>query len=165
MEEFRPIQNYEGLYEISNIGRVKNLNNNKILKNNLNKTTGYYRVALRKNGKQTNKDIHHLIAETFITNLENKPIVDHIDQNTGNNNIDNLRWATRSENGMNSDIQSNNKTGYTGIFRTKYNSWIANLRKDGKLYSKSFKTIEKAIEYRSELEQKYFGIYSANYKI
>ena len=166
MEEiFKTIEGYENLYEISNLGRVKNLKNGKILKNTLNKTNGYYVVGLSKNGKENKKRIHVLIAQAFISNLENKPMVDHIDQVKNNNNIDNLRWATVSQNSMNRYKQSNNKSGYSGVaFRKDSKKWRARIILDGKEYAKSFKTIEEAIEYRTELEQIHFGVYSANYK-
>ena len=166
MEEiFKTIEGYENLYEISNLGRVKNLKRGSILKNTLSKSRGYYTVGIRKNGNQNTKQIHVLIAQAFIPNPDNKPIVDHIDQDRTNNKIDNLRYVTRSENGMNSDLQSNNKTGCIGVsFHKDNKTWCAQLNKDGKSYSKTFKNKEEAIKYRTELEQIHFGVYSPNYK-
>jgi hypothetical protein len=164
-EEFRPIKNYEGLYEISNFGRVKNLISGKILKNTLNKTTGYYVVKLSKNDKLKMKLIHVLIAQAFLPNPANKQKVDHIDRDTKNNNIDNLRWVTSSQNRMNSSKSSVNTSGFSGVsFCKRYKIWRARIMIDGKEHSKTFNTIEEAIEYRLELEQKHFGIYSPNYK-
>ena len=62
-------------------------------------------------GKRKSAKIHRLVAEAFIPNPENKECVDHIDKVRNNNNVNNLRWATKSENCMNKKIQSNNKSG------------------------------------------------------
>ncbi len=165
MEEvFKTIKGFENLYEISNLGRVKNLSNGKILKNTLHKT-GYYHLGLSKKGKESKKRINVLIASAFIPNPENKRCVDHIDKDKTNNNIDNLRWATHSQNRMNSNLSSDNKSGYSGVyFRKDTKNWQARLMVDGKYYSKNFKTKEEAIKYRADLERIHFGIYSPNYK-
>jgi len=64
----------------------------------------YERIALCKDGKNKFFYIHRLLALTYIPNPENKPHVDHIDRNTRNNNLDNLRWATREENMVNRKV-------------------------------------------------------------
>ena len=87
---------YEGLYELSSLGRIRR--NGKILKCHKNKKTGYMYVCLSKNGICKFKTVHRLLAETFIPNIENKPCVDHIDGSRDNNSIDNLRWCTAKEN-------------------------------------------------------------------
>lgn len=104
-EIWKPIKGYEGLYEISNYGRVKSLpkirgrrlTNETILKPRIS-TQGYIMVGLRKNDKTFNASVHRLIAEAFIPNPENKKKVNHIDGNKQNNSIDNLEWCTPSEN-------------------------------------------------------------------
>lgn len=116
-EEFRDIKGYEGLYQISNYGRVKslektvncthnsvrkikaNIKNNLICKCGKNRVI-YHKTSLSKNGKQTTKSIHRLVAEHFIPNPENKPTVDHIKPVNCwgcDNKVNNLRWATYSE--------------------------------------------------------------------
>ncbi|MGH1111211.1 MULTISPECIES: HNH endonuclease [Bacillus cereus group] len=60
--------------------------------------TGYYKVTLTNNGKQKNYQVHRLLALAFIPNPENKPSINHIDGNKGNNTLSNLEWATQSEN-------------------------------------------------------------------
>ena len=102
-EIWRPIIGYEGLYEVSNMGRFRKLGNNgdirylKATKNNF----GYYTIGLWKDKKVRQFRISRLIAETFIPNPENKPYVDHIDTNKANNNVCNLRWVTPAENSNN----------------------------------------------------------------
>ena len=99
MEEWREIEGYEGLYQVSNLGRVKSLKNHKgtyrekILKPTSDKLK-YERVALYKNGKQKRFQIHRLVATAFILNPNNLPCVNHIDENPSNNHVSNLEWCT-----------------------------------------------------------------------
>lgn len=103
-EVWLPVKGYEGLYEISNYGRVKSLpkirgralSEEKLLKTRI--TNGYVMVGLRKNGKLFNASVHRLIAQAFIPNPECKPQINHIDGNKQNNSVNNLEWCTASEN-------------------------------------------------------------------
>ncbi len=105
MEEFKSIPNYVGYYEISNKGRVKSLAGekckiDKVLKEEvrISNTTNYRRVTLSKAGKTDRFSVHRLVALAFIDNPEDKPMVNHIDNNGENNNVENLEWCTHSEN-------------------------------------------------------------------
>lgn len=95
-ESWKDIEGYEGLYQVSNIGRVKRVNTDRILKENKS-TCGYLQVGLCKDGVRNAKIIHRLVAQAFIPNPENKPDVAHIDEDKTNNRVDNLVWATRKE--------------------------------------------------------------------
>ena len=106
MEIWKDIVGYDGLYQISNMGRVKSLeriarNNHKIkekiLTPNLNKG-GYLRVHLRKDNYSYTPLIHRLVAQAFLPNPNNKPQIDHINTNKTDNRVCNLRWTTASEN-------------------------------------------------------------------
>lgn len=104
MEEiWKDVEGYKGLYQISNLGRVKslkdNIGNHRILikKLSLNKN-GYFFVRLWKNGIAKNCYIHRLTMVGFNSNVENKRTINHKDGNKQNNNIDNLEWNTYSEN-------------------------------------------------------------------
>ena len=111
-EIWKPVVGFEGSYEVSNFGRVRSLARVIRLSNGRLKPIketvllphlckGYYAVRLWSKGKSHFKTIHRLVAQAFIPNPEGKPQIDHIDTNTLNNNVDNLRWATGQENNMN----------------------------------------------------------------
>lgn len=111
MEEvWKDIPGYEGLYQVSNFGKIKALPKIKItpdgrvgktkeiiLKENDN-NFGYKSVSLSKNCKKTRFRIHRLVAEAFLENPNNYKEVNHKDENKSNNNVNNLEWCTRSYN-------------------------------------------------------------------
>ncbi len=88
-------------YLISNKGRVFSLYFHRLRKPTIDKS-GYYSVGIREKGKTYQKRINRLVAENFIPNPENKPIVNHIDSNRTNNNVENLEWCTYRENNLHS---------------------------------------------------------------
>lgn len=101
-EEWRAIKGYEGLYEVSDCGRVKN-RYGKIIAQEKTKI-GYLRVHLWKNGEGKHLSVHRLVAEAFIPNPDNKPCVGHIkkmddgtEDKTANESW-NLQWMTYEEN-------------------------------------------------------------------
>lgn len=98
-EIWKDVKGYEGRYKVSNLGNVKSLLGRKerVLRP-LNQSKGYYKVILYNKGNRENRCIHRLVAESFISNPENKIDVNHKDGNKHNNNVSNLEWNTRSEN-------------------------------------------------------------------
>ena len=102
-EEWRDIEGYEGLYQVSNLGRVRSLNcrGHKgcigILTPRLD-GKGYEMVALYKEGKARNTKVHRLVAQAFIPNPNNYPQVNHKDENKTNNDVKNLEWCTNEYN-------------------------------------------------------------------
>ena len=101
-EIWKTINDFDGLYEVSNFGRVKSLQQfhgttERILKPFLNKW-GYYRVSLRKSNKYYKKSVHRLVAEAFLPNPNNLPEVNHINEVKTDNRVENLCWVSSKEN-------------------------------------------------------------------
>ena len=102
LEIWKDIDGYEGLYQVSNRGRVKALNfarsgKEGIVKQQTNHN-GYNVVYLSRNDERKKFSVHRLVALTFIPNIENKPCVDHINTIRDDNRVENLRWVTHKEN-------------------------------------------------------------------
>ena len=94
VEIWKPIKNYEELYEVSNLGNVRNAKTLKILCK-IKHRQGYQMTSLYKDGKQKYFLIHRLVAIAFIENPKNLEEINHIDENKENNNFSNLEWCDR----------------------------------------------------------------------
>lgn len=100
-EIWKDIDGYEGLYQVSNFGRIKSLQKWKrascpdeyILKPNKN-NSGYYQVMLYNHTSRKKLLVHRLVAKAFVSNPDNLPHINHIDENKTNNHSDNLEWCT-----------------------------------------------------------------------
>lgn len=133
-EIWKDIKEYEGLYQVSNLGNIKSLNRTienkgsiggkyRIKEKNRAQTiskTGYYICTLYKKGKGRTFKVHRLIAEAFIDNPDNLPIINHKDGNKLNNLIDNLEWC---------DYSHNNKEAYKQGLKEKNLKWIIECNK------------------------------------
>ena len=98
-EEWRPIPNTNGRYEISNYGRARTNNQRPGLLTLTKQASGYLYVMVQlTNGKQKNCRVNRLVAQMFVPNPDNLPEVNHIDGNKENNHVSNLEWCTRSHN-------------------------------------------------------------------
>ena len=151
MELYKSIENFPN-YEVSNYGNVRNIKTQKLLKHQKSNHNGvvYNNITLfnESSPKGTTKTIHRLVGEAFIPNPDNKPCIDHIDRNSTNNNVSNLRWATYSENNLNRRVQTNNSSGYKNIS-------ICNDVKPYRVAVKNkfigvYKTLEEAVKARDD---------------
>lgn len=106
IEKFKPVQGYAGIYEISNLGRVKSLSRIIERKDGNTRVTedriilpfltkcGYHQIVLCKDGVRKKHYIHRLVANAFIENPNKLPIINHKDENKLNNRVDNLEWCS-----------------------------------------------------------------------
>lgn len=150
-EIFKIIKDYPN-YEISNYGNVKNISTGKTLKHRT-QTRGYKTVRLYNDNGSKNFLIHRLIGIHFIDNPNNYEIIDHIDRNTSNNNINNLRWVNLQTNNYNSDKHKGIHTSkYKGVYYSKkYNHYTSSIVVNGdKIHLGSFKNEEEAYEKRCD---------------
>lgn len=153
-EIWKPIKDYEGLYEISNYGRVKSFykDKTKILKKGIRNT--YEIIQLSKNKKRKSFQIHRLVAEAFLDNPNNYEIVNHKDFNRINNRVDNLEWCNQKYNVNYSRINMIGKNHIQkdkiyGIFHRK-NRGLYEVTIKQKYYG-SFKTLQEALNKRKEV--------------
>lgn len=146
MEEWKDIKWYEGLYQVSNLGRVKSLpkdvfvsnptftgyrhTKEKILKPSKN-GAGYQVVILCNNNKKYQVYVHRLVAQAFIPNPNNLPEVNHKDENPLNNIVDNLEWCTHKYNGNYGTVnmrKRNKQLGFKHSEKTKQH--ISEIKKE-----------------------------------
>ena len=154
----KDIIGYEGIYGIEEDGRVWSVKRNMYMKPIIMSKSGYLRITLSPYG--VNKKaflVHRLIALHFIPNPKNLQEVDHIDRNRLNNKLDNLRWASHSENQINKNVGKNNKLGHKNIYIINQDGRLYHrikITRDGITIVKICKTLEEAIEYRDSLISK-----------
>lgn len=107
-EEWRPVVGWEGLYEVSSLGRVKSLYNPEngrreyIREVSPSKSTGYLYVSFSSNGVKERRPIHRVVAQSFLPNPKGLPLVRHLNDVKTDNRVENLAWGTYRENGLDS---------------------------------------------------------------
>lgn len=145
MEEiWRPIEGYEGLYEVSSYGRIRSLMKSIILRPK-KEPSGYLRCNLYLNKNMKTVSIHRLVAQAFIPNPDNLPQVNHMDEDKTNNRVDNLEWCdskynndygTRKERVRITNLRSGHWTGLSDEERRK--KYAEEHREVRRLYFKKY---------------------------
>lgn len=135
-EEFRDIEGYEGLYQISNLGRVKSFKGKKerVLKSAVD-SAGYLMVVLCNDSTRKTYRIHKLVAINFLNHKPDgyKLVVDHIDNNKLNNNIDNLQLITPRKNLSKDRGKFNDSSRHIGVcFHKTSSKWLSRICINGK---------------------------------
>ena len=157
-EQFKDIQGYEGLYQVSNYGNVKSLQRKGSLKGLMLKpgfnAGGYLMVTLHTNAFRKARLIHQLVAEAFLNHTPNgmKIVVDHLDFDRTNNHVENLRLISNRENTNQKHLKSISK--YVGVHWDKPNKkWRARIHVNGKRKHIGYFTDELAAAraYKNEL--------------
>ena len=145
MEIWRDVIGYDGLYRVSNMGRIHGPR--RILKPGAD-GGGYLAVNLCKDGKQILTKVHRIVAMAFISNPDNKVEVDHINRNRQDNRSENLQWATKRENMLNT-VRHDGKR--YGIYWVKLrNIYEVKFRVNKQIRHYGYHTtLEKAIEIRN----------------
>jgi hypothetical protein len=147
-ETFTDIPGYPN-YQISPSGLIRNKKTLRILRQNTRTCKlRSYRFCKIKSvaGTFDNVNIHRAVALTYIPNTDNKPCVDHIDNNSLNNHVSNLRWATTAENNQNRCLSILNTSGFKNVYFHKTSKkWMAYITKDHKMkYLGIYSTKEEA---------------------
>lgn len=136
-EIWKDVVGFEGYYQVSNLGRVRSVdrivkgsfgslqNKRSVILSSAINTAGYYSVALTRNANSKSYRVHRLVAEAFLPNPNNLPIINHKDENKLNNSVENLEWCTYSYNAkyngcMTKRITTRNKNHSHGCEKKVY---------------------------------------------
>lgn len=128
IEEWKPIEDFKNKYEISSLGRIRNIRTNHILKMT-NQYGNYFTIILYDETHKRSTRVHREVAKAFIPNPNNLPCVNHKDLNKQNNQVDNLEWCSYSYNSKHAIIKgANTMSGFNKYNKNKF------YNKYGKLY-------------------------------
>lgn len=175
-EIWKPVKNYENLYEVSNLGKIRSVDRNITTTNGTIRClrgkpvactparSGYVFVMLYKDSVPKRYSVHRVVAETFLPNPENLPQVNHIDEDRANNCVYNLEWCTQSEN-----IKSRKNKGEKkvlqydkdGHFIKEWNSIVKISEELGIKYT----TIQSAVSHNHFCSNYFWRYYSENYPL
>jgi hypothetical protein len=122
MEIWKDIEGHEGLYQVSNLGRILSLPNKTHSESIILKFLGgrgnYNYISLYKDGRSKTMSVHRIVAKAFIPNPDNKPEVNHTEGIQNDNTVEHLEWATRSEN----QLHRFRVLNQPGTFKNKFGS-------------------------------------------
>jgi len=155
MEIWKDISEFSN-YEISSLGRCRNKDSNRYLSIELTRN-GYYRYSLCKEGKIYHRLVHRLLGIAFIPNPDNLPQIDHIDDDSTNNNLSNLQWISASDNIRKAShpVCSKERNSFSGhkyiYYHTHKKHYLFIIRKN-KIQQRlgCFKTLEEALKAKEE---------------
>ena len=159
-EHWASIDGYRN-YEVSWWGRVRNATTGRIFKNCLN-AGGYPIVNLSKHGQSKTHYVHQLVAREWVSNPSEKRCVDHIDGNRGNNNWENLRYATHAENNRNMKKHIDGSSVFKGVsLDIQRKKWIATILVARKqIFLGRFESEREAAESYNAAALEHFGDYA-----
>ena len=148
IEIWKDVPDFEGYYEVSSLGRVRNCRTKKIKAQSIQTNGKYYQCSLWKNNKEKRVLTHRCVAKAFISNPLDKEHVNHKDKNVFNNTLSNLEWVTCSENHLHSYKTGRvNAKAFLGKKRStaskyryvywdaKRSNWKASVKKDNKTHN------------------------------
>lgn len=151
METWKPVKNFDGLYEVSNRGNVRSLKCGRVrAMKKCRDPNNYERLCLVKNKMKFSVSVHRMVGEAFLIPVDGKTTIDHIDKNPSNNDLSNLRWADMTDQGINRNQYSN--TGEKNISQSIVSGFFhVVIRRYGTiLLNTSFNNLEDAIKGRDE---------------
>jgi len=144
MENWKDVKDYEGHYQVSDLGRVKSFKRSEIIIKKPSKDAfGYYYVCLSKNGEVKTIKVHKLVAIAFLnhTPCGHTLVIDHINFDRSDNRLSNLRLISTRENTSKRSIEYSSQ--YTGVsWAKKSNKWVSYIRIDGKLKHLGYYNVE-----------------------
>lgn len=150
LEEWKDIKGYEGLYRVSNLGRVYSITYD-IIKTLYIHNGRYLKVQLSIKGIKKNRMVHRLVSEAFLPNPDNKREINHKDLNPSNNHVNNLEWVTGKDNishYLNSD---------------KYRNYLAVSKKKKLVHAYQLEKFLKSIESETDPIYTEFITYTLNF--
>ena len=142
-EVWRPVVGCEGLYEVSNLGRVRSVPkvgfSKQLILKQQDERHGYKRMRLTKENRKFCKLVHRMVAEAFIPNPSGKPCVNHINGNKTDNRVENLEWVTYSENylhAVNHGLidKGSIRKAVEASSRTRRSNCVRVMRSDGEIF-------------------------------
>lgn len=175
-EIWKPVKNYEKLYEISNLGNIRSLDRIVKGKDNIIKLirgknhklytakSGYVFTSLYKNSESKRYSVHRLVADAFIPNPENLPQINHIDENKGNNCVENLEWVTCSENCKRKSVKGERKIlqyDKNGNFIKEWNS----IKEASENLNINYSTLQTAVSDNHFCSECFWRYFSENYPL
>lgn len=157
IEKWKLISKTNNLYAVSTLGRIMSMRDGRIMKTTIT-NKGYELVITHVDGKQKGYTVHRLVAEAFLPNENNYPVINHKDENPLNNNVNNLEWCSSSYNNTYNDIHIKNgikrrgRPAHNKMKTTKKyeNKEVLMLTKNNEII-KIFNTVSEASHYISEL--------------